>query len=116
MTNMEALLETLKFRDDWCKEFPLHGIANEALAGHGSHQYQICIMLRALSTNAHEQLADLKVTKELEGRFGPKRVFNVEIHDTNRDEMLQRAARALASYLLVEVVRGGVESLAVTDF
>jgi hypothetical protein len=97
MSNIEALSETLEFRNKWCEEFPLHGMANEAMAGHGSHKYRICIVLRAQSTDAREQLADLQVIKELENHFGSDKVIDIDIHSQNKDVILQDAMQVLAS-------------------
>jgi hypothetical protein len=110
---MEAFLQTLEIRNDWCEEFPLHGMANEVSARHGSHEYRICVVLRAQSTDARERSADLEVTEGLREQFGAGKVFDIEIDGTNKDVILQDAARALAT---AEDVQEGEENLQVADF
>jgi hypothetical protein len=115
---MEALLETLEFHNDWCEGFPLHGMASEVSAGHGSYEDQICIVLRAQSTHAHQHSADLKAIKCLHERFSldnSGKVFDIRIYGTNKD-VLEGATLALASYLPVKDVLEATESLVVADF
>jgi hypothetical protein len=98
MSNLVAFLQTLESRNDWCVEYPLHGMANEVLTRDKSREYQVCVVLRSQSTNARERSADLETIKELKDRLGPDGLFDIEMDASDKDVLLRAAARALSCH------------------
>ncbi|KAH7061034.1 hypothetical protein BKA63DRAFT_528552 [Paraphoma chrysanthemicola] len=102
LSNLEAFMQILDFRNDCCVEFPLHGITNEVLARHGSHEYRVCIVLRAQSIDGRERSADWEQIEDLQSRFGEDGCFDIQMDGSNKDVVLKAAAQVLATWCLMD--------------
>ncbi|KAH3938651.1 hypothetical protein HBH98_242760 [Parastagonospora nodorum] len=98
LSNWDIFRETLEIREDWCDEFPLHGIVNEVFLSGTYDPIRTCIILRAQSAIAKEQKCDLEQMQKLGDEF---ECFNLEFdcygRFVSKADILKTAAAKLVA-------------------